>query len=105
MRFWHLSSDLCRAALWQAWIAMNARIFSTEDWPGKVLQQALWNALLSAGRVAWLKLLRDSHRRLWDLARLLCRFDAMWMFSESLGSRNGLSVTWVSARPREVLLI
>lgn len=51
-RLAHIWSVLRGAVIWQGWLARNAKVFATEDWPQHRLQQAVWDSLIDAGRVA-----------------------------------------------------
>ncbi|KAG0595756.1 hypothetical protein M758_UG194400 [Ceratodon purpureus] len=102
----HVWSVLRGAVLWQSEIARNARVFADEDWPGPRLQQAIWDALIDAGRAAWFKVLHALRQRPRDANAILTRFDELWMYyPEVLGFRDGMVVTWVATRPPEVFLI
>ncbi|KAG0609302.1 hypothetical protein M758_8G174500 [Ceratodon purpureus] len=102
----HFWTILRGAVLWQSWLARNARVFAEADWPGPKLQQAVWDSLIDAGRVAWYKVERALKQRPRASNRTLTKFDQQWMVSAAyLGSRQGTVVSWISTRPPDVLLI
>ena len=95
----HIRSVLRGAVLRQSWIARNARVFANEDWPSTKLQQAVWDSLVDAGRVAGAKAQAAFRRNPGDRPRILRKFDHRWMFSDYLGQREDDKVIWFSTGP------
>jgi hypothetical protein len=85
--------------LWIMWLDRNAKSFSDEDWPAQKIQTLIWDAIVELGCTAWLRTTTRCQHYPRLATKYIAEFDNAWFWTNFLGCRNLMVVSWSLMRP------
>ena len=92
----HVWKLIRRVALWQMWLARNAKVFKRVTWSEEEIKRRIWKGTLNYGRIAWERTKKEMSRTniVEKQASILKRFDARWTRRGVIYHQVDIVVRW-----------